>query len=233
MKRGRKSHRPLAWSTYTDDEKINYLSTLKTPTASEKKELRYLTQKKKFAGFKEWLDKRNAKEQATTDYQIKKIERERKKCRAKREVDCCEQCLRYESCYHNKPLFDSEKLSIGEMRLGQAIVLAIEEDIKRCYKHGWKDQMNYWLKVLASERTNLLTAESVDGYASAQMIMVCCKKQYGDFEPRYNKCQAKYKPILEELENKLSKVKAESKKAEEITRQIGNTIKRLYGDTMR
>lgn len=233
MKRGRRATRPIGWIDYTDEQKIEFLEKIKKPTASEKKELRYLTQKKKFAGFKEWLDKKRAEEKQTTEYQVKLKERQERKCREKREVNSCSECLRYANCHEGKPLFKENSTGVGEMRLGQALILSIEDDIRRCYKHGWKDQMNFWVKVLASERTNLLTAETIDGYASAQALLRECYKMYGDFEPRYEQCQAKYKPVLEKLEKELQGAKGNSARAEKIADEINRVLTKLYGNTMR
>ena len=228
LHRGRKPVRPIDWEDWEEERKITWLKNRKKPTASEQKELKYYLQIKKFRGFAEWLHKRREKEKTTEAYQKK----QRKKCCENRGVQNCKECCRYEHCINGKPLYDIKSTGTGEMRLGHAIILSIENDIRRCYKHGWKDQMTFWIKVLASERTNILTAETVDGYASAQAILAECYKKYGDFEKIYQKCQETYKPQLEELEAKLTTVKAESTRADAITEQINRTLKKLYGDTV-
>ena len=227
IKRGRKASRPADWDTWGDERKINWIAKKKKPTASELKELRYLTQKKKFAGFRDWLEERNEKEKFTEAY-AKRLQR---KCRSKRGVETCKQCCRYAICFEGKPPYDKE-LTGAEIRLGQTIILSIEDSIRRCYQHGWKDQLQYWVKVLASERTNILTAETVDGYASTQAVLKECHKKYGDFEPRYKKCIETYEPKVKELEERLDKAKKSGKITEKITNEINEMLKKLYGDTM-
>ena len=201
---------------------------------SEVREMRRLTQKKKFKGMGNWLSKKREKERKEQKHQEAIKKKAVEVCREKREVKTCEECLRYEHCYHGAPLYDEEKLLRGEIRLAESIVLRIEDDIRKCWRNGWKSQLEYWLKVLSSEWVEIITANRVDGYASAEALSRWCKREYGDFMQIYEATQKKYKPKLEQLEVELDEAKKKNKKAKvkSLYAQINKVVERLYGNTL-
>ena len=135
-----------------------------------------------------------------TESEPKKVLTEEEKCAKRRKVKSCDVCC------HNKYCFGDglkEETTIGEIRLGLAIIYGATEEYESDWKHARKNKLAWLNNWFRSQMPTILSAEKIDGVALVEALEKRMIKKYGDFETIYQKFQAKHKKILKELNAKL------------------------------
>ena len=107
----------------------------------------------------------------------------RAKCRKKREVVDCLNCLRYEHCFLNKPLYDRNNDNDNIIDLGVDIIMGVGKDYCLEWKRGNQSKVSYYAKFL-EKYTNFITNERYDGKAFLEKLTAQCEKHFGKLKPR-------------------------------------------------
>ena len=105
------------------------------------------------------------------------------KCRKKRDVDDCLNCLRYEHCFLNKPLYDPKNDNDNIIDLGVDIIMGVGKDYCLEWKRGNQSKVSYYAKFL-EKYTNFITNERYDGKAFLEKLTAQCEKHFGKLKQR-------------------------------------------------
>lgn len=107
-----------------------------------------------------------------------------KKCARKRGVECCGQCCRFVNCRDGtKPAFPYHE---GNLRLGLAIICGVVEQYREAYKKGKKNTCKRLAKWFLTEQTAILSAETYDGQAIIDNLIIKCQREYGNINDIWN-----------------------------------------------